>query len=433
MKTEIYLNRKEYIPVLFTLLVFLTGIAMVQDVYTQDTFWTQKADMPDGRHSFATCVLNDRIYAMCGRYANNLLLEYDPANDTWLSKGVIPFSRMLLSACAVDGKIYAIGGLAEALSPAMSTVKEYNPATNVWMNKKNMSTRRLAFGACVVDGKIYAMGGMTSGSNFWSDVHCSVEVYDPQTDTWSNKSDMPTARVWFTTSVVEGKIYAIGGILVTKEVLSTVEVYDPATDTWTTKSPMPTPRAGHVAAVVDGIIYVIGGGSFETGKEGYTLVEAYNPSTDTWSTTEDIPAKRAFACADTMNGKIYVLGGISTFADPHLHGTTTMYEYDPSKEITGVEDPYMEKNCLAQIKLYQNYPNPFITSTTIQFDLQKPDHVTVKVYDSLGKEVRILADKFMDPGLQSFKFDAGKLPGNLYIYELQTNNLVEARKMLLIK
>ena len=57
----------------------------------------------------------------------------------------------------------------------------------------------------------------------------TVEVYDPATDTWVKGPDMPTARGCYSTSVVNGKIYVIGGTLNPSSwmPISTVEVYDP--------------------------------------------------------------------------------------------------------------------------------------------------------------------------------------------------------------
>jgi N-acetylneuraminic acid mutarotase len=311
----------------------------------QENPWTKKKDMPSGRHTFAVGVVNGKIYAIGGRYTLNLVTEYDPVTDTWTTKTPMPTSRMVLAAGVVNGKIYAIGGVVQAFSPAISTVEEYDPATDTWTKKADMPTPRLGLGVSVVDGKIYAIGGMTSGPDFWSGMRNNVEVYDPITNTWTTKAPMPTARLWFSTSVVDGKIYAIGGALVSTEAISTVEVYDPVTDTWTTKSPMPTARAGHVTAVVDGIIYVIGGGTHTAVPGGFSTVEAYDHSTDTWTTMADIPEKRAFACSETIDGKIYVIGGIITFADPHLHGEKTVYVYNPSVDLASLVDHVSVNKC----------------------------------------------------------------------------------------
>ena len=77
----------------------------------------------------------------------------------------------------------------------------------------------------------------------------TVEMYDPITDTWTRKADMPTPRN-ADTCVVDGKIYAIGGTATinnSKEEpwrLKTVEVYDPSTDTWEKAESMNHARAG---------------------------------------------------------------------------------------------------------------------------------------------------------------------------------------------
>ena len=61
-------------------------------------------------------------------------------------------------------------------------------------------------------------------------------MYDTQTDTWVKKQDMPRFRLHFTTVVVDGKIYVIGGKIVDNPFKATstnlVEVYDPLTNKW---------------------------------------------------------------------------------------------------------------------------------------------------------------------------------------------------------
>jgi N-acetylneuraminic acid mutarotase len=69
-------------------------------------------------------------------------------------------------------------------------------------------------------------------------------------------------------------------------ILNTVEAYDPATDTWKTKTPLPTPRYGPVG-VVNGILYAVGGVSKGSGI--ISTVEAYNPTTNTWIMKAPMP------------------------------------------------------------------------------------------------------------------------------------------------
>jgi N-acetylneuraminic acid mutarotase len=325
-------NMKQHLILIFVGLIFniLLGTSSLS-VGAQDV-WMQKADMPTGRLWHASSVVDGKIYVIGGRATEALTTEYNPLTDTWTTKAPMPTARFTHSTIVVDGKIYAIGGGAGAWKPGLSVVEEYDPMTDTWTTKAPMPTARgWGLATSVVDGKIYAIGG-TGSSSLWADFRRTVEAYDPLTDTWSKKADMPTARIFFSASVVDGKIYAIGGVLVTKAGLSTVEAYDPATDTWTTKTPMPTARHAHASAVVDGKIYVIGGGpdggANHAGPDGLSVVEAYDPTTDTWTTKADIPAPRGLLSASAVDGKIYAIGGKTTTKDPHPPGLPTVYEYD---------------------------------------------------------------------------------------------------------
>ncbi|MGE5315397.1 MAG: Kelch repeat-containing protein [Acidobacteriota bacterium] len=132
--------------------------------------------------------------------------------------------------------------------------------------------------ACVVNQKMYVLGG--SASYTLTDL-AHNEVYDPSTNTWTEKSPMPTPRGFLATDAVNGIIYAIGGgYPVSKK---TVEAYDPLTDTWTAKADLPDARLGAKACVVDGIIYAIGGNYNER------TCQAYDPSTNTWTSKKDMP------------------------------------------------------------------------------------------------------------------------------------------------
>lgn len=81
--------------------------------------------------------------------------------------------------------------------------------------------------------------------------------------------------------------------------------------------------------------------------------------------------------------------------------------------------------------LRQNYPNPFSTSTTIQFEVPEASTVVFSVYDLLGREVFSLVRRVVSRGEHLILFDAQALPGGLYIYRLQTRQGTISRSMLL--
>ncbi len=87
---------------------------------------------------------------------------------------------------------------------------------------------------------------------------------------------MPTPRIKLTSAVVNGKIYAIGGVNKTG-FLRTVEAYDPSTNLWSTKYSMPEARQSMASSAVNGKIYVLGG---RTNNTAIATVEEYNPASD---------------------------------------------------------------------------------------------------------------------------------------------------------
>ena len=287
--------------------------------------WAKKADMLEPRDRHPSSVVNGKIYVIGGGDAARepmsftTVQEYDPVANTWSKKTDMPTTRLALSTGVVDGIIYAIGGW-DATAGLMNRVEAYDPSTDTWSRKANMPTPRFTPAVGVVDGIIYAIGGGYG-------VRSVAEAYDPSTDTWTKKANMPTPRQQLPpiAPVVDGKIYVIGGGA--KNVgpaYSAVEVYDPVTDKWEKKTDMPTPRWGVTTTVVNGKIYAIGG--FADGGIALPTVEVYDPQTDTWTQETDMPTPRARMSASVVNGQIYVIGGI--------WNGTTVEAYD-----TGFREP----------------------------------------------------------------------------------------------
>ncbi|HEY5122536.1 MAG TPA: T9SS type A sorting domain-containing protein [Ignavibacteria bacterium] len=88
---------------------------------------------------------------------------------------------------------------------------------------------------------------------------------------------------------------------------------------------------------------------------------------------------------------------------------------------------------VSNYKLFQNYPNPFNPSTTIKFTLPRFGFVTLKVYNSIGKEIVTLISKSLSAGEYIVNFDAKGLSSGLYFYKISTDNFNDTKKMLLIK
>ncbi|MBS1515048.1 MAG: T9SS type A sorting domain-containing protein [Bacteroidetes bacterium] len=83
--------------------------------------------------------------------------------------------------------------------------------------------------------------------------------------------------------------------------------------------------------------------------------------------------------------------------------------------------------------LYQNYPNPFNPVTNIKFDVPKASFVTVRIYNSLGREIALLVNEAKQAGSYAVDFNASSLSSGVYYYRLQTEGFTETRKMVLLK
>ncbi|MBP1655787.1 MAG: hypothetical protein H6Q31_388 [Bacteroidetes bacterium] len=84
-------------------------------------------------------------------------------------------------------------------------------------------------------------------------------------------------------------------------------------------------------------------------------------------------------------------------------------------------------------KLLHNYPNPFNPSTTIAYVLSRSSHVTLSVFDVLGREVAVLVNDEMDAGYHEATFDASHFSSGMYLYRLQSGDFVSTMKMLLVR
>src|SRR5262249_48355403 len=144
------------------------------------------------------------------------------------------------------GKVYVLG---------INANQEYDPATDLWASRAPLPTPRTGFAAAGVDGKIYAIAGLIPSilPGFGTEAGVN-EAFDPIANTWSTKASLQSWRQGLALGVIGGKIYAAGGYYANpfnvsdNHYITATEDYDPATDAWATRRPIATPRLGPAGA-----------------------------------------------------------------------------------------------------------------------------------------------------------------------------------------
>jgi N-acetylneuraminic acid mutarotase len=228
------------------------GTAAVEAFNFSTNKWENKTPITTPRDSFATIVYKDNIYCIGG----GINEVYNIATDTWQNEAPTPFNGSIVTANVVNGKLYLTSD---------SLLYVYNPATNSWISKASAQTENYGNVSAVIDNKIYFISAS------------STQIYDTETDTVSlGASPLPDHVVGValatTGEIAPEQIYVFGvgtKLQVSLTQVVTVQVYDPEADSWSVGTNMPTVHVNVGFAVVNEKIYAIGGNSVTTSPGVY--------------------------------------------------------------------------------------------------------------------------------------------------------------------
>ncbi len=136
---------------------------------------------------------------------------------------------------------------------------------------------------------------------------------------------------------------------------------------------------------------------------------------------------------NAAGGSYQMLGTIGQAVIGVTEGTSYKNEigfwYTPGWILTGVAEDELP----LRTHFGQNFPNPFNPVTTIAYGLAKPAHVTIRVYDVSGREVRTLVDTDLEPGRYQETLDAAGLAGGVYFARMTAGDFTETMKLVLLK
>ncbi|MDH4068920.1 MAG: T9SS type A sorting domain-containing protein, partial [Ignavibacteria bacterium] len=155
----------------------------------------------------------------------------------------------------------------------------------------------------------------------------------------------------------------------------------------------------------------------------WTIYE--NDGTGVFINPRTVDATSAGSCAtlhDRDNDGDLDITGIDEVSDQIF-----IFENDAATSVAVSDD------LPGEFRLEQNYPNPFNPSTAIRFRLSAEGHVSLKVFDLLGREISTLVSERLGAGSYEVTFDAGDLPSGVYYYRLKQGESERTKKLLLAK
>lgn len=304
--------------------------------------FTPTASLAESRANHSVTLLGDGRVLVAG--GNEILIQrdsaeiFDPATQTWSGTGSLGTARSSHTATLLqDGTVMVAGGNATSATPFSATlanVEIFDPETGTWSASGSLSVSRSSHGATrLVDGRVAVIGGGTRNSILFTPVS-SIEIYDPNSGNWSTAGNLNTARFGATgTLLPDGRILVVGGNSGTFAVASS-EIFDPGSGVTFSGAPLQSPRDGHTATMLPGGRILICGGS--DGSFYRAAAEIYDPSSSSWQRVNDFSTGRALHTATLLpDGRVLIAGGEPGFGAPSIASAEL---YDPETDSWSVAD-----------------------------------------------------------------------------------------------
>ena len=290
--------------------------------------------------SFNTTVSDGRLNLWFDSVLQNAIIsaiEVTPATSstaiTFKEIAAAPLGKFESMGDVIDGKLYVFGGYFSAQTKTTGQVAVYDPATNQWTTRGNMP-ENLTHSGTASDGQyIYLAGGFLGdwlGASTPGSHH--VWRYNTVNDSWQRMLNLPVDRAAGGLVRVGRRLHFFGGIDRNKRDRGEHWVLDLRNPTvWHNDVALPNPR-DHLGYIeTGGKIYAIGGQhdlNEDTGNE--TAVHAFDVVTSTWSTVASLPKPISHTHNSTfvMNGKVISVGGSTT----GMTSIKDVLQYDPQAD-----------------------------------------------------------------------------------------------------
>lgn len=190
--------------------------------------------------------------------------------------------------------------------PAEDKAGNNKPDTE-WKILADIPNPQMGCCAAVLRKKLHVIGGCLNDGG----ASAAHQVYDPASNTWTQKAPLPDKAAWPAVAVWNDKIYIFGGDRkgVYAEETARSFVYDPEKNAWTEIAPLPKPRSHFAAAAAGPFIYIFGGRADRRDLEPDLSTYRYDPEESTYERMADIPEAAMFINSGYYQGRIFVIHG----------------------------------------------------------------------------------------------------------------------------
>ncbi|KUG26042.1 hypothetical protein ASZ90_004125 [hydrocarbon metagenome] len=149
----------------------------------------------------------------------------------------------------------------------------------------------------------------------------------------------------------------------------------------------------------------------------------------------NLDSTKTYYLTDLINGDYFQSDyhGLKNITIPIEKYTTRIMSLADTVAIVVSVDEGMDRSVPKEFSISQNYPNPFNPTTKITFSLPEAGNVKLGIFDALGREVKLLVDRFENAGKHTVEFNGKNLSSGVYFYRVEYQNNFVTKKMILIK
>lgn len=276
--------------------------------------------LPDGR---VTVVGGDRRIEIFDPTVGRSTLT-----DALTPKTLIGHTATLLhdgSVLITGGGFTPAGGSSMGDNYGSTDSITFDPATATVTAAGMLHELRMSHTATALnDGRVLVTGGENANAGtgyFWRRVFGSAEIYDPATRTFTPIVSMNTQRSGHTATLLrDGRVLLAGGRagdVYSATTLSSMEIFDPQTQTFTPAGSMQYPRSAHAATLLsDGRVLLLGGTGWEDSR-----AEVFDPATNTVQTIASVGTTQGVRATPLCDGRTLIIGGFNSAIvfDPALN------------------------------------------------------------------------------------------------------------------